>query len=79
MNETMINQMFYIEKIDASEEEIDLLRTIGIKEGVKIVILGKGYLEGSFIINVDNKLLQLNPHFVKKIHGSLIDEKIKNK
>ncbi len=75
----MINQMFYIEKIDASEEEIDLLRTIGIKEGVKIVILGKGYLEGSIIVNVENKLLQLNPHFISRIHGSLTDEKVINK
>ena len=79
MNSDMVNEVFLIENINASEEEKRVLKTIGITEGKKMLILGKGYLEGSILVNVDNIVLQLNPHFLKAIEGSLISEKMKNR
>ena len=79
MNNKMVNEEFLIEKIVASKEEIDVLKTIGITIGKKIMILGQGYLEGSIIVLVDDKLLQLNPHFVSEIEGSIVVEKVRSK
>lgn len=79
MNELMVNEMFYVEKIKAPQAEIDVLKTIGITEGKCLMILGKGFLEGSIVVNVDDKLLQLNPHFINEIDGYLINKKTKSR
>ena len=75
LNETLANELFLIEKIDEPIEEIEVLKTIGISEGKEIMVLGKGYINGSVIVSIENYILQLNPYFIKKIHGSLVDKK----
>ena len=77
MNESMINEKFLIEKINATEEEIKVLKTIGITEGSEVVIVGNGYFEGSILVIHNSVLLQLNPYFVNKISGSIVKEKKK--
>ena len=79
MNEKMINEQFLVETINASEEEKRVLKTIGIDEGVVITILGKGHIEGSIIVLSNNIILQINPYFIKKINGSLVNEIKKTK
>lgn len=74
MNENMIGEQFLIEKVNGSEEVKKVLETIGIMEGVTINILGKGHLEGSMMVNVNNIYFQLNPYFVKILEGSLVNE-----
>ena len=74
MNENMIGEQFLIEKVNGSEDVKKVLETIGIMEGVTINILGKGHLEGSMMVNVNNIYFQLNPYFVKILEGSLVNE-----
>ncbi len=77
MNESMVNQKFVVEEINASEYEIHVLKTIGITKGSEIVVVGKGYFEGSLLVICNNVLLQMNPYFIKKISGSMVKEKSK--
>lgn len=77
INESMINQKFIVEEINAPEEEKHVLETIGINKGVELIIVGEGYIEGSILVICNNVLLQLNPYFVKKINGFFVKEKNK--
>ena len=75
MNGSLINQKFVVDKINATEQEVHVLNTIGIEEGTELIIVGNGYFEGSLLVICNNVLLQLNPYFIKKIHGSIVKEK----
>ena len=77
MESSFINQKFVVEKINASEEELHVLKTIGIDMGTELIIVGNGYVEGSILVICNNVLLQLNPYFIKKISGSFVKEKSK--
>ena len=77
MNESMINQKFVIDMINAPEQEVHILNTIGIEKGAELIIVGNGYFEGSLLVVCNNVLLQLNPYFIKKISGSIVKEKNK--
>ncbi len=73
MTDKMVNEQFLIESIDTNEEELKVLKTIGIEEGCTVTILGKGHIEGSVIVSIKNIILQINPYFIKKINGSLVN------
>ena len=70
------NKRFVIENISLKDPEKEALSVIGIREGIEILVIGDGYLEGSKVIKTDRDvLLQLNPFFVKNIHGNLVKTK----
>ena len=69
------NEDFIIEEIDAPENEIATLATLGIRKGVQFKVIRDGYFDGSKIILLNDTLVQLQGYFIDKINGSIIDKK----
>ncbi len=72
ISDANINDEFFIEKIDASPVEMEVLNTIGIHEKMMIQIVGLGYAKDSLLVKNENGLIiQLDAYIIKKIKGNI--------